>query len=145
MVKKNVRVRSHVRKINGKLIRVKAHDRHISINPKKLEKYNVVNRTLFMKPRWKKYSNIVSFKSEIDANDSVGKLMDEFDSAKSLSKMKRVAQVAQLAENRALASSKRYEYGSKKRDELESISWVYECVSKYLWNCYNYEKKKDVR
>lgn len=77
-----------------------------------------------------KYSQIVSFRTRQDANIAAHTLVMEFADAKTRAKRVRVMRVAQLATNRARASSKRLKGESKKK--MVEISTYYDAVAKAM-------------
>jgi len=98
---------------------------------------DIDNPNLFKDAKYKKYNEIVSFKSKKDANNSVSDLLLEFYETNSKSKKLRIARVMQYASNRALASTKNPNLSSKERIELTEVGNLYKKESKELWDAYN--------
>ena len=88
--------------------------------------------TLFKPARYKKYSEIVSFKNPTAARASVKELKKEFNKAKTREKKVRILRVAQYAANRAKAAAKKKNLSSKEKRELRQISRIYERASEYF-------------
>jgi len=89
--------------------------------------------TLFKKPKYDKYSKIVSFKNPTEARKSATELRKEFNSAKTHSKKLRIARVAQYASNRAYATLKRKKLSAKERKEYREIGKIYDDLADSLF------------
>lgn len=101
-----------------------------------------VSTGLFKSPRYAKYSQIVSFKSEDEARQSIKKLEQEFNTANTSEKELRVARVTQYAANRAFASANRKLITSYERQRLQAIGKIYRNSAKKSWELYRHNKGK---
>lgn len=102
---------------------------------KKLDKSR--KKTLFKKPKYKKYAEMVSFKNPTQAKISSRKLRKEFREAKQRAKKLRVAQATQQASNRAkVIADERKKLSTKERKQFKKIGKIYGTTAKSLWKKY---------
>ena len=104
---------------------------------KKLDKSR--KKTLFKKPKHKKYAEMISFKNPTQARISARKLRKEFREAKQNAKKRRVARATQYASNRAKAITKRKKLSIDERKQYKEIGKIYGNLANTLWERY----KKD--
>jgi len=81
--------------------------------------------SLFGRSRYRKYSRIVEMDDIGSARESARKLLQEFRSAKTRAKMRRVKRVTVLAANRAEAAAKRENLSRRERRELLRIAEIF--------------------
>lgn len=98
---------------------------------KKLDKSH--KKTLFKKPKHKKYAKMISFKNPTQARISARKLRKEFREAKQRAKKRRVARATQYASNRAKASGKRKKLSTDERKQFKEIGKIYDTTAKSMW------------
>lgn len=101
---------------------------------KKLDKSH--KKTLFKKPKHKKYAKMISFKNPTQARISARKLRKEFREAKQNAKQLRIARATQYASNRAKASSKRKKLSTSKRKQIKEIGKIYNTTANSMWKKY---------
>lgn len=82
-------------------------------------------KTIFFPPKWKKYGDIITFKTPGGAENAAKILMNEFNSAKTHGKRLRIFRAVQLAENRARATLNRKDLCEKERMEYGKIVNIY--------------------
>jgi hypothetical protein len=85
----------------------------------------MAKKTLFFPSKYKKYSEIVRLDSELAAEDSVRKLKEEFNEAKTREKEIRIMRVTVLAANRAAAMAKNPNISEGEKRELKAVSRIY--------------------
>ena len=82
--------------------------------------------TLFFEPKYKEASEQISIESPADARASVKWLTEEYKSAKTRAKLRRLIRFAVLARNRAKAMLKRKNLSAKERKEFKEIIKIYD-------------------
>ena len=101
---------------------------------KKLDKSH--KKTLFKKPKHKKYAEMISFKNPTQARISGRKLRKEFREAKQNAKRLRIAKATQYASNRAKAITKRKKLSTDERKQFKEIGKIYGNTAKSMWKKY---------
>jgi len=101
-------------------------------------------RSLFKKPKHKKYAEMISFKNPTQARISARKLRKEFREAKQNAKKRRVARATQYASNRAKAITKRKKLSVDERKQYKEIGKIYGNLANTFWERYNKDKNKKV-
>ena len=105
---------------------------------KKLDKSR--KKTLFKKPKHKKYAEMISFENPTQARISARKLRKEFREAKQNAKKRRVARATQYASNRAKAITKRKKLSIDERKQYKEIGKIYGDLANTLWERYNKDR-----
>jgi len=85
----------------------------------------MVKQTMFGKPKFRKYSDIVSLESTSSARKSIRLLNKEFRDADTRAKKVRVKRVTLLASNRAYAMAQKRKLSFRERRELLHIADMY--------------------
>lgn len=98
-------------------------------------------KTLFKRPKHKKYAKMISFKNPTQARISARKLRKEFREAKQNAKQLRIARATQYASNRAKASSKRKKLNTNERKQIKEIGKIYNTTANSMWKKYKHKKK----
>lgn len=106
-------------------------------NGQEIEHHWIDDTGLFQEPKYRKYSDIVSFSNEEQARNSTNILSNEFEKAKTREKKLRIARVTQYAANRALASSKRTNISQEEIKKLKIINELYDNKAKEMWSQYS--------
>lgn len=89
------------------------------------EDRHIANPTIFFPAKSEKYSEIVRIDTPKAAEDSVEKLMKEFNEAKTREKKVRIKRYVVLAENRARVMANNERLSPAQREEARKIAQIY--------------------
>lgn len=87
-------------------------------------------RTMFFKPKTKKYAKIIELDDPQSAKGSVNKLKREYNKAKTKAKKRKIIRVTTLASNRAKAMGKKRNLSKREKTEFKRISNIYKKAGK---------------
>ncbi len=102
-------------------------------------------RSMFAGVASKKYGKIVTIRTTMGARESLNKLLVEFGSAQTKAKHRRVAQVTQLAANRARASATNPALSRMRKIQLERIAKIYDKGAATMWGEFRKMYSKEER
>jgi len=92
-------------------------------------------QTLFTEAKHKYLADIISFKNPQKAKGSVIELLNEFQDAGRVKKL-RIARATLQASNRAKATLNRRNLSAKERKEFTDIAQIYKTASEYMFKEY---------
>lgn len=96
----------------------------------------MATKTMFVKAKSKYLADMISLRNPASARGSVRELTLVFNAAETKPKRLRIARAAQLAANRALATTKRKNLSRKERAEFWEIRVIYTNAAHRFFKAY---------